>query len=49
LLLASARVRLLTTTSESRKDASGSRIGVNSKPAPTVAGVHCDMMTPCGM
>ena len=30
----SARVRLLTTTSESRKGSSGLRIGVNSKPGP---------------
>src|SRR5712672_1055041 len=43
-----ARVRLLTTTSESRNRSSGFRIGVNSKPAPVVDGLHCSTIAPLG-
>src|SRR6185295_19984184 len=42
------RVRLVTIARESLNGSSGFRIGVNSKPAPTVLGVHCCMMAPLG-
>ena len=36
----------LTTSTYSRNGSSGLRMGVNSKPAPSVAGVHRSMMAP---
>jgi hypothetical protein len=38
----------LTTFNRSRKASGGFRIGVNSKPVPSVAGVHLSMIAPCG-
>ena len=42
------RVRLVTTTTDCLKGSSGLRMGVNSKPAPSAAGIHCSMMAPLG-
>src|SRR5678816_1407093 len=42
------RVRFVTIASELLKGSSGFKIGVNSKPVPTVAGVNCCMMAPFG-
>ena len=40
--------RPLMTFSRSRNGSSGLRIGVNSNPESTVAGVHLSMIAPCG-
>ena len=45
---AAACARPVMTLSWSRNGSSGLRIGENSKPAPSVAGVHAFMMAPCG-
>ena len=47
-LLAQTAARPVTTLSWFRNGSSGLRMGENSKPAPSVAGVHAFITAPCG-